>query len=306
MRIVHLLPILATAISCSTMFKSQKRHALHATAQHNALHTQRLGGLWLSVDQDPVNELLLLNKWQNATKQIKQRLQVNPGDEKLTVALANALFMKKKYRAARFYARNTLKANPKNISALNIIALYHLVTARNNRDYNQAEKIFQQVFRSSTDEIACGLNLGFLYLRTKNNYFAHETFREVIKRCDDCQAAYLGLGISNYRRKRYKEAISILEDGLDIRDNDELRFHIALIYHYGKSVQSLKKARNYFVSIARNSKNSTLRNQARSQVAIIDEKDLYRYQNQHVPKKKKTTDLYTPDDLDSDFGFPTD
>ena len=306
MRLVYLLPILATAVSCSTMFKSRERHALHATATHNALHTQKLGGLWLSVDQHPVNKLLLLNKWHNATRQIKQKLQTKPGDENLTVALANALFMKKRYRAARFYARNTLKVNPKNISALNIIGLYYLVTARNNRDYHQAEKIFQRVFRSSGDEIASGLNLGFLYLRTKNNYFAQETFREVIKRCDDCQAAYLGLGISNYRRKRYKEAISIFEDGLGIKDNDELRFHIALVYHYGKSVQSLKKARNYFVSIARNSKNPTLRNQARSQVTIIDEKDLYRYQNQHLPKKKKTTDLYTPNDLDSDFGFPTD
>lgn len=305
MKIVRLLPVLAMTISCSTMFKTNKRQILHATATHNVLHNNRLGGPWLSVDHSPVAELSL-DKWQNAIKKIKHRLQQKPGDEKLTAALANALFRKKKYRAARFYARNVLKINPKNISALNILALYHMKTARNNRDLNQAEKIFQRTFRSSNYEIASGLNLGFLYLRTKNNYFAQETFTEVIRRCDDCQAAYLGLGISNYRRKRYKEAISILEDGLDIKDNDELLFHIALIYHYGKSVQSLTKARNYFVSIARNSKNPTLRNQARSQVTIIDEQDLYRYQKTPTTKKQKTVDLYMPNNYDSDFGLPTD
>ena len=222
----------------------------------------------------------------------------------LTV-LAGALFMEKKHRASKFYARQVLKFNPDNHAAQNILGLYYLYNAQTKHDFKRAEQMFKRAFKSSPNEVASGLNLGFLYLRRKSSFFAQEIFTEVITRCKDCQAAYLGLGIAHYQRQQFKDAITAFEDGLDIEDNDEILFHLALVYRYG--VKSLDKAREHFNKIARNTTAvKSLRNRARSEVTIIDEKQMYRYQQKYDPKGKRSfSDIYLMQTADNDFDTPS-
>ena len=306
-KVCYLTVIFAMSASCTTMFKSHNLEVIQTAGKNTPVFTRKAGNSWLSlnykptVKEDPINDILSMGRWSIASLKLKERLKAKPGDEQLLTVLASALFMEKKHRAAKFYARQVLKFNPKNHSAQNILGLYYLYNAQTKHDFKRAERMFKLAFKSSPTEVASGLNLGFLYLRQKNAFFAQETFTEVIARCKNCQAAYLGLGIAHYQRQQFKDAIAAFEKGIDIEDSDEILFHLALVYRYG--VKSLDKAREYFNKIARNTVSvRSLRNRARSEVAIIDEKQLYRYQQKYNPKGKKSfSDTYMMQTADKDF-----
>ena len=304
MQFLYITIIAALSISCTTMFKSQDYRIIKSGGKSSPAYANKGSSAWLDFsynDDDPINEILAMGRWRVASLNIKGRLAAKPGDERLLSLLASALFMEKKYRSARFYAHKVLRLNGLNSAAQNVIALCTLYTARNDNDFRKATAIFKRAFYSSSSEVASGLNLGFLYLRTKNTFFAHETFKEVIARCDDCQAAYLGLGIAHYQRNKFKEAIDAFEDGLDIDASDEITFHLALVYRYG--TKDLHKARAEFSKVVHNlSAARHLRNKARAEIASIDEKQMYRYQQKYDDKTGDAfTDTYIMQGADKDF-----
>lgn len=308
MRLSYFLTIATLISSCTTLFKGDDHRIVKMGGKSSPSFASKGGG-WLDLrhsiaEDDPINDILAMGRWSIASRKIKQRLSAKPGDEKLMTMLASALFMEKRQRAARFYANKVLQLNPNNTGAQNILALCILYSASNSNDYRQAVTLFKRVFNSSRKEIASGLNLGFLYLRVKNAFFAQEVFTEIIDRCSDCQAAYLGRGIAFYQLGKFKDAIAAFEDGLDIEASNEITYHLALVYRYGRNVRSLNKARALFSKIARNYNSpSYLRNKARAEMAIIDEKQMYRYQQKDDDSKDSFSDTYIMPSADEDFSI---
>ena len=306
MKFFYLITIAAMSLSCTTLFKSNDHRVIKAGGKSAPVYANKSISAWLDLrlkaDDDPINDILAMGRWHVASRKIKARLVAKPGDEQLLTILASALFMEKKYRSARFYANKVLRVNANSAAAKNILGLCALYTARNSNEFRIATNIFKQAFASSGKEIASGLNLGFLHLRNKNSFFAQETFQKVIDRCDDCQAAYLGLGIAQYQQGKFDKAIDTFEDGLDIGKSDEIMLHLGLVYLYGK--KSLDKARAKFSRIARNHNAPRyLRNKARAEMAIIDEKQMYRYKQKYNTKTgDKFTDTYIMPSSDKDFG----
>ena len=304
MKFFYLIVIAASSISCSAIFSSGDYRIIKAGGKNAPAFANKGSSGWLDFSydsNDPINDILKMGRWQIASRNLRGRLAARPGDEKLLTLFASALFMERKYSSARFYAHKVLRLNPANAAAQNVLGLCTLYSARDERDFAKATSIFKRAFYKSNEEVASGLNLGFLYLRTKNAFFAQETFREVIARCDDCQAAYLGLGISHYQRNKFEEAIDAFEDGLDVDASDEITFHLALVYRYG--VKDLKEARAMFNKIAlKHAAPRYLRNKARAEVTIIDEKQMYRYQQKYDPKTgDKFKDTYIMESSDKDF-----
>lgn len=305
MKFFYLAAIAILSISCTTLFKTGDYHVIKAGGKGTPAYANKGSSAWLDFsyesEDDPINDILKMGRWQVASRNLKGRLATRPGNEKLLTLLASALFMERKYRSARFYAHKVLRFNSSNSAAKNILGLCTLYSARNARDFAKATTIFKQAFYSSNKEVASGLNLGFLYLRTKNAFFAKEIFREVIDRCDDCQAAYLGLGIAHYQRNKFEDAIEAFEDGLDIGASDEIMFHLALVHRYG--TKDLKKARATFNKIAlKHHAPRYLRNKARAEITVIDEKQMYRYQQKYNPKTgDKFKDTYIMQSSDKDF-----
>ena len=304
MRFFYLIIVASMSISCTTLFKSQDYRIIKASGKSSPSFANKGSSAWLDVsyeEDDPINEILAMGRWHAASRNIKGRLASRPGNEKLLTLLASALFMEKKYNSARFYAHKVLRLNNKNASAQNVLGLCVLYNARSDNDFRKAVSIFRNAFYSSSTEVASGLNLGFLYLRAKSSFYAQETFKEVIERCDDCQSAYLGMGIAHYQRNKFDAAIDAFEDGLDIDYSDEITFHLALVYRYGK--KNLNKARAKFSRVLHNlSAARHLRNKARAEMVSIDEKQMYRYQQKY---KNKTgddfTDTYIMQGADKDF-----
>ena len=307
MKLFYLITIAAMLFSCTTLFKANDHRVIKAGGKSAPVYANKNSSAWLDLrlkaDDDPINDILAMGRWHIASRKIKARLTAKPGDEQLLTMLASALFMERKYRSARFYANKVLQVNTNSSAAKNILGLCTLYAARNSNDFRIATNIFKQAFASSSKEIASGLNLGFLYLRNKNAFFAEETFQKVIDRCYDCQAAYLGLGIAQYQQSKFAKAVETFEYGLDIDKSDEIMLHLGLVYRYG--MKSLSKARAKFSRVARNySAPRYLRNKARAEMAIIDEKQMYRYQQKYNPKTgDKFTDTYLMPNADQDFGM---
>ena len=307
MKFFYLITIAVMSLSCTTLFKASDHRVIKAGGKSSPVYANKGSSAWLDLrlkaDDDPINDILAMGRWHVASRKIKARLASKPGDEQLLTVLASALFMEKKYRSARFYANKVLRVNANSAAAKNIIGLCTLYTARNSNDFRTATNIFKRAFASSSKEIASGLNLGFLHLRNKNAFFAQETFQKVIDRCDDCQAAYLGLGIAQYQQKKFAKAVDTFEDGLDIDKSDEIMLHLGLVYRYG--IKSLSKARAKFSRVARNNKAPRyLRNKARAEMAIIDEKQMYRYQQKYNSNTgDKFTDTYLVPSAEQDFGM---
>ncbi len=304
MKFFYLLAIAPISISCATLFQTDDYRVIKAGSSATA-YANRGSSAWLDfsyeADDDPINDILTRGRWQIASRSLKGRLAAKPGNEKLLTLLASALFMEKKYSSARFYAHKVLRLNAANSAAQNILGLCTLYNARDARDFAKATAIFKRAFYRSSKEVASGLNLGFLYLRTKNSFFAQETFRTVIERCDDCQAAYLGLGIASYQRNKFADAIDAFEDGLDIGASDEIMFHLALVYRYG--LRDLQEARAKFNKVAlKHSAPRYLRNKARAEITVIDEKQMYRYQQKYDPRSgDKFKDTYIMQSSDKNF-----
>ncbi len=307
MQFFYLLTIATVSLSCTTMFKSQDYRIVKSGGKTSPSYANKGSSAWLDFsysDDDPINDILARGRWNVASLKIKNRLASKPGNERLLTLYASALFMEKKYRSARFYAHKVLRLNNTNAAAQNVLGLCTLYNARNDNDFKKAAAIFRHAFYRSNTEVASGLNLGFLYLRAKNSFYAHETFKEVITRCSDCQSAYLGMGIAYYLRNKFDDAIEAFEDGLDIATSDEIMLHLALVYRYGK--KNLRKARAKFSKIVRNySAASHLRNKARAEIVSIDEKQMYRYQQKYDSKTGDPfTDTYIMQGADEDFESP--
>ena len=300
-----LIAVAVFSISCTTLFKADDYRVIKAGGKNSPAYANKGSSAWLDLsyesDDDPINDILAMGRWQVASSNLKGRLAAKPGDEKLLTLLASALFMERKYSSARFYAHKVLRLNGANSAAQNVLGLCTLYNARDERDFAKAVAIFKRAFYASSKEVASGMNLGFLYLRNKNAFFAQETFKEIIERCDDCQAAYLGLGIAHYQRNKFEDAIEAFEDGLDVGASDEIMFHLALVYRYG--IKDLQKARAKFNKVAlKHNAPRYLRNKARAEITVIDEKQMYRYQQKYDPKTGDPfTDTYIMQGADKDF-----
>ena len=306
MKLVCIMAIMLFVSSCATLFKGSSHRVIRVGGKSAPTYANKSKDAWLDLQykdaDDPINDILAMGRWSVASRKIKARLAAKPGDEQLLVLLASALFMEKKYRAARFYAGKVLRLNNKNSAALNVLGLCTLYNAKSSNEFREATMIFKRAFAASGTEVASGMNLGFLYLRAKNSFFARETFTEVIRRCKACPAAYLGLGIAHYQRSKFADAIEAFEDGLDIAANDEITFHLALVYRYGK--RQLSKARDIFSKVARNhAAPRYLRNKARAEIAVIDEGQMYRYQQQPAPARDEFSDTYLMESADEDFSI---
>lgn len=305
MKFFCLLTVAILPLGCATLFSTNDYRVIKAGGKNAPVYANKGRSAWLDfsyeAEDDPINDIFARRRWQIASRNLKGRLAAKPGNEKLLTLLASALFMEKKYSGARFYAHKVLRLNGKNSAAQNVLGLCTLYNARDARDFAKATAIFKHAFYRSSTEVASGLNLGFLYLRAKNSFFAQETFKAVIARCDDCQAAYLGLGIAHYQRNKFAAAIDAFEDGLNVGASDEIMFHLALVYRYG--VKDLRKARTKFNKVAlKHSAPRYLRNKARAEITIIDEKQMYRYQQKYDPKTgDKFKDTYIMQSSDKDF-----
>lgn len=126
-------------------------------------------------------------------------LSKKPGNDEAMFALVTALAGNKQLGLAAHHSRQLLQSSKYKAAALNIIGLHHLSEASHVYDIKKAWKYLIDSFNASTDQVASGLNLGYLYLQAGHFKNAQEVFKSTAQRCNDCRDALLGMGIAAMR-----------------------------------------------------------------------------------------------------------
>ena len=283
-----LISIFLLTGSCVTLFKS-----------HNASRPKRVAGItevrgvWLQFGYHARKAGIQISRWERASPKIKAKLKNKPGDEHLSTLLAGALYVERRYQQALYQTNLILKLNPSNRSARNIRGLCLLAQGK----IEQANSELMRAFRASNQEIASGLNLGFIYLQQRNVEAAKDIFLQVQARCTTCQDVVLGLGISHYLQKNYKAAIAAFRAS---KKNDQIRYHLGLVYRYGQV--DLDKAAKLFTAVSRSrSASPVLKRMAASEKANIDNMRMFRYDGKKEDNKDSFKKIYLLNAPQNDF-----
>ena len=277
-------------VGCTIFYQSH-----HQSLPTTPAAVEEHQGAWLDFRYHAKKAGLQTSRWHSAAKQLRLKLKDNPGDVSLTTLLAGALYVEKNYRTAAFHARRLLRVDKNNHSARNVLALCMLAAGKSEL----AETQFALAFKSP-QEVASGMNLGFLLLRKRDYSSAVDVFMQVLARCDSCQDAYLGQGIAQYLLKEHRDAIATFKKGLKIKHSDILVYHLALVYRYGNI--SLDKAYSLFIKVTRShAAPASLRRMAQSEATNINNMQLYKYQTLDAPKDS-FGEIYLLNPPQADFG----
>lgn len=200
---------------------------------------------WISLKEISGNEpkqiaqkmvaLLATGEAEDAIEEAKRFLAIQPGNKMALTVLTAALVMARKYDLAAYYAKHLEEASGGSSEALNVKALAIMLAAQSRlSEYRRAEKIFRESLDASAKEVAAGLNLGRLYLEIGDARKAAGVFDLVSSRCNSCEEALLGVGISAARLKQYDKAKDTWESVLSKNPKSHRAlYHLALVYKNG-------------------------------------------------------------------------
>lgn len=150
---------------------------------------------------------MLAGEFDAAEVEVRSYLEKNPKDQEALKALVFCLIMNKKVNQAYFYIEQIEGWFGPQSDLSNAKGIYFISRAsRRDSFLERAVEMFDLAYRSSTDEVAGGLNLGFLKLELGDSAGAKNLFEEVKGRCENCIPAVLGLGIAQFRLKEFESA----------------------------------------------------------------------------------------------------
>lgn len=174
---------------------------------------------------------LIKKEWKQAIDQARAYLKKNPYHTGAFMVIASAQVALKNYDAAAYYARLVYRKNPNHAAALNILGLSRFESAKLMQDYRQAAIYFKLSFEKSVQEIAAGLNLGYLYLEIGDVKRADSFFLKLRKRCQDCTESLMGAAIAKNRLGRKRDFKRLVERVLVQNPKHQTAlFQLALYY----------------------------------------------------------------------------
>lgn len=168
----------------------------------------------LDVEDSEFSEYLEAGDWASVAKQAQQILAEKPFDLDALSSMAFAKFNQKNHAAASFYADLILSQDPTSALALNIKGIQLAEEAVLQADLIAARKLFEKAFASSSDELAAGVNLGYLHQEMGAWRQSIQVFEEVGVRCDSCPESQIGQAIAYRHLGEYERSADILEDVL--------------------------------------------------------------------------------------------
>ncbi len=196
---------------------------------------------WIDIRKKTKNHHIKLystlgaGEWEVAINDARKFLQIRPNDPIGLYVLTIALAMNKDFQLANFYAKLLEKNHPNFSELKNIQAL--AILHKNNasmEDYRQVSQILTDNFEADSNEIAAGLNLGYLYLEMGSSDLAASIFSETRSRCGDCFASLMGHGIALQRLKEYDSAKKVFLNILEKDPNNiGAMYRLALLHKNG-------------------------------------------------------------------------
>jgi tetratricopeptide (TPR) repeat protein len=175
-------------------------------------------------------------EWEVAEKDARSYLSTNPKNKTALIVLATSLAMQKNYALAAYYGSLLNRYHPGFSEAKNLMGLATLNRpSAGYTDYKKAADYFAQAFDGSDTQIASGLNLGHLYLQLGNAKSAVDVFGAVRQRCGDCMESLVGFAIASSRTRDFKAAKDAFAKVLDKDKNHPgSLYYLALIENYGQ------------------------------------------------------------------------
>lgn len=203
---------------------------------------------WLNVRSTPSSELskmqglLATGEWQTATETARSYLIKHPGNPEAMMGLACGYALGRRYEMAGYYANQVLKMQPQNSDAMNIIGLRVMMATGNRRaDYQDAIAWFQKSNEADGTQIAASLNMGHLMLELGDSQSAIGAFKTASDRCDECERALIGVGVSASRSGQGEAAKNAFERAIEKNPScAEAKYHLAM--NYRNNFKDNKKA----------------------------------------------------------------
>lgn len=175
-------------------------------------------------------------EWEVAASDARSYLRENPKNKTALTVLATSLAMQKNYALAAYYGSLLERYYPGFPEAKNLLGLAVLNRPNANySDYTKAANYFAQAFDSSDTQVASGLNLGHLYLQLGNAQSSVDVFGAVRQRCNDCVESLVGFAVASSRTRDFKAAKDAFSKVLE-KDKNHLGalYYLALIENYGQ------------------------------------------------------------------------
>jgi tetratricopeptide (TPR) repeat protein len=98
--------------------------------------------------------------------------------------------------------------------------------------YSEAERLFRAALDANPGDSRAGFYLGQTLIRLKRPEAAQEIFEKLLSKNKDDGRAWLGLGMAQYSRGQYNEALASLDNAEKYRPSDPLVFYYqGLAYH---------------------------------------------------------------------------
>ena len=195
-----------------------------------------------SLQKDFITKVLAHQNWNEGIRIAKEHLRVKPFHKNSMLLLAVCYLMKGDIQLAVFFSKKILdNSGQKSPTALNILGLSHIRGASSLDDFKVAGRYFQNSFDASVEEVAAGLNLGYLKLQFGAAGDANSVFSAVERRCGECREALVGKAIALNRLEHYSEAKQLLDVVLDADPkNPQGLYQMALYYknHEGNLLKS--------------------------------------------------------------------
>lgn len=190
-----------------------------------------------------------LGDWEKTVIEARVYLRDNPKNKGALKLLATGLLMRRSFEMALYYAKVYDQFYPDDAEIYNIMGLCYLyLKTEQFHNYKNAVAWLSTSMEKSEDQIAAGLNLGYLYLETGNFYKAADVFSTTSQRCGGCPKAKLGYGMSLLRTNRYKEAKRVFREILARNPADGTAlFKLALVEKNG--FNNIAKAKAYLTTL---------------------------------------------------------
>lgn len=223
---------------------------------------------------------LTTNQPSRAEAVARNYLLENPGSSAAFELLAYSYLAQRNTYKAKYYASQALKINKNRSGPYNILGLVEALDADSAADYEKSKSLLERAHSLSRGGVAAGINLANIRLETGEISESKVTFAAMVKRCDECFPALLGLGIALRRAGDVNQSLLFLRKAVSKDGVDSVaKYHLALTY---KKIRKYKEA----ISILNN-----LLDSARPSPLIENKAKALRYQvrilyNEEIEKRK--------------------
>lgn len=183
-----------------------------------------------------------IKDYDTALKTYEKLLRNNPDDTRILINLANINFEKRQFREAKDIYEKIIKIDAKNIASRNHLALINLIEHK----FSEAISELRKCIQINNELPAIYNNLGVAFSAIGAHKKAIQSFKTALKIFPYYSSAVYNFAIS-LKRENIIEAIELLEDYLERKENFQIRELLARFYLENKQFQkALKNIINVF------------------------------------------------------------